>query len=295
MTSSPQLRPRRSVLYMPGSNSRALEKAKTLDADALILDLEDAVSPNQKQLAREQVIAAVKHGGYGNREMVIRINPLESAWGEDDLTAVATSGVSAVCVPKVETAQQVLDIVRIMETAGAPANMQIWAMTETPLGVINVNQVASAHSRLTVLIMGTSDLSKELRVPHTPDRLGFITSLSLCVLAARANDLDVLDGVYLDLSDEEGYTASCVQGRQLGFDGKTLIHPKQLNAANKVFGPSVADVDHANRIIAAFETAEAEGKGVALLDGKLVENLHVDEAQRTLSIAQAIAQAIAEK
>lgn len=283
------LRPRRSVLYMPGSNLRALEKAKGLDADALILDLEDAVAPDKKVLAREQVVAAVQGGGYGKRELVIRINPLDSEWGEADLRLAAGSGVDAICVPKVETAEQVLEVVRIMEEAGAPAEMQVWAMTETPLGVLNVNQVAAAHPRLTVLIMGTSDLSKELRVPHTPERLGFITSLGLCVLAARAYKIDVLDGVYLDLGDDEGYVASCVQGRELGFDGKTLIHPKQLVAANDVFGPSAAAITQAEKIIAAFEQARAEGLGVVLLDGKLVENLHVDEAQRTLAIAAVIA------
>lgn len=289
MTASIALRPRRSVLYMPGSNARALEKAKTLDADALVLDLEDAVAVEQKVNAREQVVASVKAGGYGNRELAIRINSLESEWGEADLRLAALSGVDAICVPKVETVEQVLRVAQIMDEVGAPETVGIWAMTETPLGVLNVEAVAGAHKRLNVLIMGTSDLAKELRVPHTPDRLGLMTSLGRCVLAARANQIEVLDGVYLDLSDAEGYRAACEQSRILGFDGKTLIHPNQLEAANEVFGPSDEDVAKAKKIISAFEEAEAAGLGVVVVDGKLVENLHVDEAQRTLAIAKAIA------
>lgn len=284
-----QLRPRRSVLYMPGSNDRALEKAKGLDADALVLDLEDAVAPAQKSAAREAVVAAVNAGGYGKREMAIRINSLSTIWGEVDLKLVATSRVDAICVPKVESASEVLEIARIMDEAGAPQSMKIWPMIETPMGVLNVNAIAGAHPRLEVLIMGTSDLAKELRIPHTPERLGFITSLSLCVLAARAYNLDILDGVYLDLSDEAGYQAICDQGRELGFDGKTLIHPKQLAPANEVFGPSTAAVAQAEKIIAAFDEAESQGLGVVVVDGKLVENLHVDEAHRTLAIAAVIA------
>jgi len=266
-----------------------MEKAKGLDADALVLDLEDAVAPTQKAIARDAVVEAVNTGGYGNREMAIRINSLATEWGEADLKAVASSRAEAVCVPKVESAAEVLEVARIMEAAGASENMQIWAMIETPLGVLNVNAIAGAHPRLRVLIMGTSDLAKELRVPHTPQRLGFITSLSLCVLAARAYNLDILDGVYLDLSDEEGYQAICAQGRELGFDGKTLIHPKQLAAANEVFGPSPEAVTQAEKITAAFNEAESQGLGVVVVDGKLVENLHVDEAQRTLAIAAVIA------
>jgi len=284
-----QLRPRRSVLYMPGSNDRAMEKAKGLDADALVLDLEDAVAPSQKSIAREAVVAAINTGGYGKREMAIRINSLATTWGEADLMLVATSRADAVCVPKVESAAEVLEVARIMSAAGAAETMQIWAMIETPLGVLNANAIAGAHPRLSVLIMGTSDLAKELRVPHTPERLGFISSLSQCVLAARAHSLDILDGVYLDLSDEQGYQAICEQGRELGFDGKTLIHPKQLAAANEVFGPSAASVAQAEKIIAAFNEAESQGLGVVVVDGKLVENLHVDEAQRTLAIASVIA------
>ena len=283
------VKPRRSVLYMPGSNTRAMEKAKTLDADTLVLDLEDAVAPDQKEAARKLVVDAVNAGGFGRRELVIRVNGLDTPWCAEDIRAVAKAPVAAVCLPKIESAQQVENVVEQLNAAGAPAEMEVWAMIETPRGVQNVNQIAAAHSRLTLLMMGTSDLAKDMRVPHTPDRIGFITPLSLCVLAARAEGLDILDGVHLSLDDEEGLRSVCEQGRQLGFDGKTLIHPKQIAVANEVFGPSEADVDKARRIIEAFAQAEAEGKGVVVVDGKLVENLHVEEAQRVLSIHEAIA------
>lgn len=282
------LKPRRSVLYMPGSNARALEKAKTLNADTLVLDLEDAVAPDKKQSAREQVIAAVNAGGYGSREMVIRVNGLDTPWCEDDIRAVASTSVAAICLPKIETAEQVLDVVAQLDRAGADASIEVWAMIETPKGVINVNQIAAAHPRLRLLMMGTSDLAKEMRVPHTSDRVGFIAALSACVLAARANGLDVLDGVHLSLDDDTGLREICIQGRNLGFDGKTLIHPKQLSAANEVFGPTKVEVETAGRIIEAFRNAEANGKGVVVVDGKLVENLHVEEALRMLEIDAAI-------
>lgn len=281
-------RPRRSVLYMPGSNLRALDKAKTLPADTLILDLEDAVSPDAKALARQQVVASIQAGGYGNRELVVRVNGLDTDWGMDDIRAVATSGANAICLPKVEAAAEVEELVRLLDDAGAPETMKIWIMSETPKGVLNINEVAASHWRLAVIVMGTSDLAKDLRVPHTPDRLGFLTSLGLCLLAARANNVDILDGVYLDLDDEPGYRASCVQGRELGFDGKTLIHPKQLSAANEVFGPSADELTRCEKIIAAWAEAEAGGQGVVLVDGKLVESLHVEEARRLLVIAAEI-------
>jgi len=282
------LKPRRSVLYMPGSNARALEKAKTLNADTLVLDLEDAVAPQQKQEARERVVDAVNLGGYGNREMVIRVNGLDTIWCRDDLQAIAKAKISAVCLPKIESAEQVLSTVELLDQFGADPAMEIWAMIETPKGVQNVNAIAAAHPRLTLLMMGTSDLAKEMRIPHTPDRIGFVTALSLCVLAARAEGLDILDGVHLALDDEEGLRAVCLQGKQLGFDGKTLIHPKQLDLANEIFGPSVADADKAQIIIEAFAQAESEGKGVVVVDGKLVENLHVEEARRVLAIFSTI-------
>lgn len=282
------LRPRRSVLYMPGSNARALEKAKTLSADSLVLDLEDAVSPDQKIAARGQVVAAVTAGGYGYREMVIRVNGLDTQWAEEDILAVAQAPVAAVCVPKVETAEQVLRVVELLEQGGADESVTVWAMIETPKGVVNVQTIAAAHPRLSLLMMGTSDLAKEMRIPHTPDRIGFIAALSECVLAARLNGLDALDGVHLDLHDETSLRLVCEQGRNLGFDGKTLIHPNQIAVTNEVFSPKADEVERAGRIITAFTQAEAEGKGVVVVDGKLVENLHVDEARRTLAIAEAI-------
>lgn len=284
-----QLRPRRSVLYMPGNNLRALEKAKTLAADALIFDLEDAVAPDQKIAARRVLIDAVKNNDYGRREIAIRINALATAWGADDIKAVAATAVHAVCVPKIESAEQVRAIALALEEGGAPSTMAIWAMIETPLGVLNARDIAAAHPRLNVLIMGTSDLAKDLRVPHTPDRLGFITSLGLCVLAARAYGIDILDGVDLDLSGGDAFRAICAQGRALGFDGKTLIHPNQIAGANEIFGPSAAAIEHARRVLTVWREAEAAGAGVAVLEGKLVENLHAAEAQRILAIADAIA------
>ncbi len=283
-----ELRPRRSVLYMPGSNARALEKAKSLPADSLVLDLEDAVAPDMKKAAREQVVQAVQVGGYGYREMVIRVNGLDTEWAEADILAVAKAPVAAVCVPKVETPEQVLRVVALLDQGGATESVQVWVMIETPKGVLNVQAIASAHPRLSLLMMGTSDLAKEMRMPHTPDRIGFVPSLSLCVLAARANGLDILDGVHLDIHDQDSLRAVCQQGRNLGFDGKTLIHPSQIDVTNEVFGPAKEDVERAGRIIEAFAEAERAGKGVVVVDGKLVENLHVEEARRTLAIAKAI-------
>ena len=280
------VRPRRSVLYMPGSNQRALEKARTLSADALVLDLEDSVGPEKKVEAREMVIAAVRAGGYGNREIIIRANSLDSEWGEDDIRAIGLSGADGVCLPKIENQAEVEVAINILNDVGAPASMQVWVMIETPLGVINIHQIANSDARMTVIVMGTTDLSKELRVP---DRIGLLHSLSQCVLAARAHNKEILDGVYLDLENDEGFADICQQGRNLGFDGKTLIHPKQLAAANKAFGPSAADIEHAEKIIAAWKLTAAQGKGVVVVDGKLVEGMHVDEARRHLALAEKIA------
>ncbi|NIB44952.1 CoA ester lyase [Pseudomaricurvus alkylphenolicus] len=278
---------------MPGANARAMDKARRLDADAVIFDLEDAVSPDKKVEAREQVIDTLEQAGYGNRELVVRINSLESEWGRDDLLAVLKAGVTldAICMPKVETAAQVQAVAELIE-AHSSLDLKIWPMIETPLGVANAKQIAASHPRMTVMIMGTSDLAKEMRIPHTPDRIGFIYALSECVLAARLNNAEILDGVYLDLKDPQGFEAICQQGRNLGFDGKTLIHPNQLEAANRIFGPAPEEVDRARRILEVWQLAQAEGKGVAVLDGKLVEVLHVEEAERTLAIAEAIAQRI---
>jgi citrate lyase subunit beta/citryl-CoA lyase len=281
-------RPRRSVLYMPGSNARALDKARTLAADALILDLEDAVAPEAKALAREQVCKAVTDGGYGGRELIIRSNGLDTPWGRDDIIAAAKAAPDAILLPKVESAAQVQAAEALLQQHGQ-ARTAIWCMMETPRGILHAEAIAAASPRLAALVMGTSDLVKDLNAQHTQMRLPVITALGLCLLAARAYNLAILDGVYLDLDDEAGFEASCRQGLELGFDGKTLIHPKTLDAANRVFAPSEAQVAHAHKIIAAFETAAKEGKGVVLVDGKLVENLHVEQAKRLAALAEAIA------
>ena len=278
------IKPRRSVLYMPGSNQRALHKARELAADSLVLDLEDSVGPAKKLEARALVVAAVKAGGYGRRELIVRSNSLESEWGEADIKAIASSGADGICLPKVETSEEVSAVSAMLAAAGAPADMQIWVMIETPLGVLNISQIADADPRLTVIVMGTTDLAKELRVPHSPDRTGLLHSLGQCVLAARAAHKEILDGVYLDLDNPEGFVEACQQGFDLGFDGKTLIHPKQLQPANQLFGPSEADLTHAQKIIAAWQEAAAEGKGVVVVDGKLVEIMHIDEARRKLAL-----------
>ncbi len=282
------VRPRRSVLYMPGSNARALEKARTLAADALILDLEDAVAPDAKDLARRQVAETAGSGGYGRREIVIRCNGLDTPWGRDDIAAAAASGADAVLLPKIESAAQVREAEALMVDAGAGEDVAIWCMMETPLGILHAEEVAGASPRLAAFVMGTSDLTKDLRARHTAMRLPMMTSLGLCLLAARGHGLAVLDGVYLDLRNEDGFREACQQGLELGFDGKTLIHPSQLTPCNEIFGPSVAEVAEAEKIIAAFQEAEAEGRGVVLLDGRLVENLHVVTAQETMALAEAI-------
>ena len=283
-------RPRRSVLYMPGSNARALEKARGLPADALILDLEDAVAPDAKELARQQVVEAVTAGGYGKRELIVRINPLDSPWGHDDLKAMAGCGAHAILLPKVESAAMVHDLEMQMVGANAPEDLGIMCMMETPLGMLHAEQVSSASKRLSCLVMGTSDLVKELQASHTDARLPVLTSLGLCLLAARAFGLAIVDGVHLDLQDDEGFAEACVQGQELGFDGKTLIHPKQIAASNEVFAPSPDEVAWSHKIIEAHAAAAAEGQGVVVVDGKLVENLHVANAQRLVALADAIAE-----
>lgn len=282
-------RPRRSVLYMPGANARALEKGRTLDADGLILDLEDAVAPDAKSTARTQVVEAIGAGGYGHRELLLRVNGLSTPWGYDDLVAAATSGADAVLLPKVDSADMVRQAEQVLEGAGAPDALEIWCMMETPRGILRAEEIADASPRLGGFVMGTSDLAKDLHAAHTAMRLPMMTSLGICLLAARAAGIAILDGVYLDLSDADGFAASCMQGAELGFDGKTLIHPKQLEAANREFAPSEAEVDFSRRIIEAHAAAEAEGKGVLLVDGKLIENLHVENAKRLVAMAEAIA------
>lgn len=282
-------RPRRSLLYMPGSNTRALEKGRSLPADGLILDLEDAVAPDAKKEARRNIAEAVKQGGYGKREIIVRVNGLDTDWGRDDVAAVATCGADAILLPKVESAAMVRGLERLMTEAGAPSRLAIMCMMETPRGILRAEEIAGASKRLSCLVMGTSDLVKDLNAAHTPERLPVLTSLSLCVLAARAHGLAIVDGVHLDLNDDEGFAGHCRQGRQLGFDGKTLIHPKTIAMANEIFGPSAEEVEQARRIIEAHGEATRAGKGVVVLDGKLVENLHVEAAERTVAQAEAIA------
>ncbi|NOZ42708.1 MAG: CoA ester lyase [Alphaproteobacteria bacterium] len=285
---TPETRPRRSVLYMPGSNPRALEKAKSLAADGLILDLEDAVAVAAKTAARTLVCDAVKTGDYGARELIIRINSLDSAWGRDDLVAACAAGPDAILLPKVETAAMVQQVEKLMAEFGAADRTRIWCMMETPRAMLHAEEIAESSGKLGCFVMGTSDLVKDLHAHHTATRLPVITSLSLCLLAARAENIDILDGVYLDLNDDDGFRASCHQGLEFGFDGKTLIHPKQLAAANEVFAPSPAELDHARQIIAAFAEAEQQGQGVVLVDGRLIENLHVENARRLVALSAAI-------
>lgn len=290
-----KIRPRRSALYMPASNERALEKTKTLGVDAIIFDLEDAVAPGAKADARERACAAVKAGGYGNRELVIRANGLGTSWGADDLATLATSGADGVCVPKVESVQDVEAIRKALAAAGAPDRLAIWAMIETPHGILNVEAICAAarsdNNPVTVILMGTNDLAKETRAEQTPDRLPMVAWLSRCVVAARAYDLDILDGVYNNFRDLEGLEAECIHGRQLGMDGKTLIHPGQIDICNEVFSPPPGEVEEARRIIAAFEEPDNKGKGVINLDGQMVELLHRDMALRTVAITKAISEA----
>lgn len=282
------VRPRRSVLYMPGSNARALEKGRSLPADGLILDLEDAVAPDAKAAARDTIAQALAAGGYGGRELIVRVNGLNTPWGYDDLRMAAASGADAVLLPKVESADAVRQAEAVLRAAGAPAGQTIWCMMETPLGILNVKEIAGASPAVGALVLGTSDLAKDLHAAHTAQRLPMITSLGLCLLAARAYGLAVLDGVHLDLNDDEGFAASCRQGRELGFDGKTLIHPKTIAACNAAFAPDADEIAQAHRIIAAHAEAAAAGKGVVLVDGKLVENLHVENARRLVALAEAI-------
>ena len=274
---------------MPGANARAMEKARTLPADAQILDMEDAVAPDAKDLARAQIASVVRERGFGRREVVVRVNGLATPWGRSDVQAVAGSGADAVLFPKVEDPAEVLAAVAALDEAGAPGDLPVWIMAETPRAILRIDAIASAHPRLAVIVMGTSDLAKEMRVQHTIDRIGLVSALSRCVLAARASGLDILDGVHLDLDDDAGLRSVCAQGRALGFDGKTLIHPKQIAVANEVFAPGDSVVNTACRIIDAWNAAQALGKGV-VVDGRLVENLHVDEARRTLAMHDAIRQ-----
>lgn len=283
-------RPRRSCLYMPGANTRALEKAREIPADTLILDLEDAVAPDAKAEARAAILAAIKTGGYGQREIVVRMNSLDTEWGHDDLKMAVTSGAHAVLAPKVTSARDIERLSQLIKDAGAPASMALWVMIEMPLAILNIKEIAAeAHkTHLSAFVMGTNDLAKEYRARMTPDRLAFQAALQLSVAAARAYGLVAIDGVYNDIKNTDGFRDECEQGRDLGFDGKTLIHPTQVEEANRIFAPSPHDVEQAKAVIAAFADPENAGKGVLKVNGKMTELLHLDEAKRTVAMDDAI-------
>jgi citrate lyase beta subunit len=281
--------PYRSVLYMPGANPRALEKARTLPADALILDLEDAVLPEEKPRARTLVADAVRAGGFGERRVLVRINPLDTPWGAEDVAAVAAAGPDAILLPKVERADDVRRAAARAADARAPEATRLWAMMETPRAVLNAAAIAASHRRLEGFVMGTNDLAKDLRAAHTPDRAPLLPSLGVCLLAARAEGLVAVDGVYNAFRDLDGFRAACTQSRDLGFDGRTLIHPDQIAAANAAFAPTADEIALAEAQVAAFDAARARGEGVAVLNGRIVENLHVAIARRLLARAATIA------
>ena len=285
---SDELRPRRSVLYMPAANERALEKAKTIPCDALIFDLEDAVAPDAKEGARAQACAAASSGAYGHREVTIRCNGLDTQWGAADVAAAAGSGAAAVVIPKVGGVADLDRVAAALDAAGAPASMRIWAMVETPTAIFDVRAIA-AHPRVAVLVMGTNDLARELRAGLVPGRHPLVPHLASAVLAARESGKVILDGVYNDIQDADGFRAECVQGAEMGFDGKTLVHPSQVEPCNEVWAPTPEQVEHARRVITAFDEAVADGRGVVTVDGRMIENLHVDNARRTLAVADAIA------
>ena len=285
------LRPRRSALYMPGSNPRALEKAKTLAADVLILDLEDSVAPEAKETARAQVAQTVRAGGFGQREILIRINALETPWGTDDLRAALTAGADAVLVPKVSVPEDLQVLAQRLDTLSGGERIGIWAMMETPRGILHAGAIAAAstdpRTRLAGLVMGTNDLSKETRARIVPGRAPMRSWLMTCVAAARSYGLEILDGVYNDIGDTEGFERECMEARDLGFDGKTLIHPSQIEPCNRIFSPTPAELDEARKILAAFALPENHGKGVIKVDGRMVERLHAEMARRVVAVAEA--------
>jgi citrate lyase subunit beta/citryl-CoA lyase len=291
IASPPRLR---SVLYMPGANERALVKAREIPADGLILDLEDAVAPDAKAQARERVCAAAASGDYGTRTVTIRVNAIGTEWHRADVAAAAQAGPDGVVVPKVGSAADVQAVEGLLRDAGAPDTTMIWAMLETPVAILRAAEIAAASERLTVLVMGTNDLAAELYVkldpahhPGHPDRAPLLAALSACVIAARATGRQILDGVYNDVRDLDGFAAECRQGAHFGFDGKTLIHPGQVEPCNAAFSPTDEEIDHARRVIAAFEEAQAAGSGVVTVDGRMIENLHVATARRVLALAGA--------
>jgi len=289
MTTS--LRPRRSVLYMPASNARALEKARTLDADGIILDLEDAVAPDAKAEARVMACAAVKAGGFGRREVIIRVNGLDTEWGQEDVLAAAHAGADAVLFPKISTAAQLQSCEEALQSAKAPASLNLWVMIETPLAMFHLPDIAAcaASTRLSCFVLGTNDLAKETRARLIPGRAPMLPWLMQTLAAARIHGLDVLDGVYNNLKDEAGFISECEQGRDMGMDGKTLIHPSQIASANQIFAPSADEIAQAQKIVAAFDLPENHSKGVIPLDGRMVERMHAEMGRRVLAIAEAIA------
>lgn len=288
------IRPRRSLLYMPGSNARAMEKARELPADGVILDLEDAVAPDAKAKARELIVAALKQGGFGRREVIVRINGLDTPWWQDDL-AVAAANPDAILVPKVSGPEPLREVAKHLVGVRAEARIGIWAMMETPLAMLNARDIAAvaqdAGSRLAGFVMGTNDLAKDTRARLLPGRSPMLPWLMTCIAAARAYGIDIVDGVYNELGNTEGFAAECRQARDLGFDGKTLIHPAQIAPCNEAFSPAADEVAWARKIIGAFELPENASKGVIQVDGRMVERLHADMAQRTVAIADAIAAA----
>jgi len=288
------IRPRRSVLYMPGSNARAIEKARTLPVDAVILDLEDSVAPEAKVAARQQVVEAVAAGGFGSREVFIRVNGIDTPWHADDLSAAAHAAPDAILMPKISTVDQLERIGQRLLDMKTDLKTRVWAMIETPTAIFNILLLAAkAHdseTRLDGFVMGTNDLAKETRARIVPGRRPMLSWLARCLLAAHAHGIDILDGVYNDIGDTEGFARECTEARDMGFDGKTIIHPSQIETCNTVFAPSSEEVAQAKKILAAFNEPENAGKGVIALDGRMVERLHVVMAQRTVAIAEAIAE-----
>jgi citrate lyase subunit beta/citryl-CoA lyase len=286
MSNVPAPRPRRSALYVPGSNARALAKARSLDADVVIIDLEDAVAPEAKVSARAAALQAIAAGGFGRREVVLRVNGLDTPWGADDVAAAATSRADAVLFPKIAAARELREALRLLDHAGG-GHMPVWVMAELPAAVLGLDAIAAHAPRLAVIVMGTADLARALRLPPDPARLGLLPALGHCVLAARARGLDILDGIFTALRDEAGLREACRQGKALGFDGKTLIHPAQIAVANEIFGVSAQDAADAARVVAAWDAAAAAGQAIAVLDGRMVERLHAEEARRLLALHRA--------
>lgn len=286
------MRPRRSVLYLPGDNERALEKARTLPADAIIIDLEDSVAPANKERARHQAIAAIHEGGFGSREVILRVNPIETPWGMVDLHAAIEAVPDAILIPKVSNAGDILGTAKVVKAAEADPHIRLWAMIETPMGIINAKEIAACgpdpDNRLVCLVLGTNDLLKESRALASSNRFAVVPWLAMTLVAARAYGLDVIDGVYNDFKDELGFRAECEHGRTLGMDGKTLIHPSQVVPCNEVFSPTEEEVAWARKIIRAFEEPENARKGVITVEGRMVERLHLVMAKRVAAIAGVI-------